>query len=305
MPHYPGHLIIGVAAFAATLLISTLTPNRLVRRKLTLSLFLLGCYILLHPVLLARPDLSTAGSEIDQQIRAIEHLLLAAAIINIFVLALLNPLTSIAYRITSPRSSRTRSSSACSSSSRLLFQGQAADDVGRRRGGGRVRAAGDARQRLRRPGDSDREAVQGRRVDSRRRVRGTRDRDHLARDQAAHEVGQLRDPAEQHHGARGDHQLLRAARPDPARGRRRRQLLDAAQRGQGRHPRRADAGIECVDAAPARRAPPQLRRVLDRLPGAVLGRGLRARRADPRPGAHRDLLRVRPAQHRDPVSDSG
>ncbi|HEX2456857.1 MAG TPA: mechanosensitive ion channel family protein [Vicinamibacterales bacterium] len=93
MPHYPGHLIIGVAAFAATLLISTLTPNRLVRRKLTLSLFLFGGYVLLHPVLLARPDLSTPGSEIDQQLRAIEHLVLAAGFINIFVLALLNPFT--------------------------------------------------------------------------------------------------------------------------------------------------------------------------------------------------------------------
>src|SRR5262245_57597759 len=93
MPHYPGHLIIGVAAFAATLLISSLTPNRLVKRKLTLSLFLLGGYILLHVVLLVRPDLSPAGSEIDARIRSVEHLVLAAAIINIFVLALLNPLT--------------------------------------------------------------------------------------------------------------------------------------------------------------------------------------------------------------------
>ena len=93
MPHYPGHLIMGVAALAATLAISSLTPNRLVRRKLTLSLFLLGGYILLHLALIVRPDLSPPGADIDNQIRAIEHLVLGAAIINLFVVALLNPLT--------------------------------------------------------------------------------------------------------------------------------------------------------------------------------------------------------------------
>jgi hypothetical protein len=41
-PHYPAHLIAGVAAFAATLVVSTFTLNDLVRRKLKLSLFLFG-----------------------------------------------------------------------------------------------------------------------------------------------------------------------------------------------------------------------------------------------------------------------
>jgi len=37
MPHHIGHLITSVAALAATLVISSLTPNTLVRRKLRLS----------------------------------------------------------------------------------------------------------------------------------------------------------------------------------------------------------------------------------------------------------------------------
>ena len=51
MEHYPGHLVMGVAALAATLAISSLTINRFVRRKLRLSLFLLGAYVLLNIVL--------------------------------------------------------------------------------------------------------------------------------------------------------------------------------------------------------------------------------------------------------------
>ena len=42
MPHYPDHLIMSVAALAATLLVISLTRNDLVRRKLRLSLFLFG-----------------------------------------------------------------------------------------------------------------------------------------------------------------------------------------------------------------------------------------------------------------------
>ena len=57
-------------------------------------------------------------------------------------------------------------------------------------------------------------------------------------------------------------------------------------------------------AGPRHHARP-LRRLVDRLPRAVLDRGLRARRGGARPGAHGDLLRVRAPRHRHPVSDSG
>ena len=46
-----GHLILGIAALAAMLAMTSLTVNRLVRRKLRLSLLLLGTYVALHLVL--------------------------------------------------------------------------------------------------------------------------------------------------------------------------------------------------------------------------------------------------------------
>jgi small-conductance mechanosensitive channel/CRP-like cAMP-binding protein len=80
----------GVAALAATLLISALTVNRFVRRKLKLSAFLLGAYVVLnlalyffHPVFSA----DTVG-----QLNSLEQLAFAAAVINLFVIALINPL---------------------------------------------------------------------------------------------------------------------------------------------------------------------------------------------------------------------
>ena len=89
MPHYPGHLILGVAALAATLAVSSLTTNRLVKRKLRLSTFLLGAYIILNLVLAVRP---VADATADGEIRALEQLALAAAIINLLVVSLINPL---------------------------------------------------------------------------------------------------------------------------------------------------------------------------------------------------------------------
>ena len=44
---YPG-IILGVAAIAATLGLSSLTLNRLIRRKLRLSLFLLAAYVVIR-----------------------------------------------------------------------------------------------------------------------------------------------------------------------------------------------------------------------------------------------------------------
>ena len=86
-PHYPAHLIAGVAAFAATLLIISLTRNDLVRRKLKLSLFLFGGYALFNVILWQRPGFPVAEADL----RSIERLVFAAAGINLLVHVLLNP----------------------------------------------------------------------------------------------------------------------------------------------------------------------------------------------------------------------
>jgi small-conductance mechanosensitive channel len=86
----------GVAALAATLLVWSLTVNRLVRRKLKLSLFLLAAYILLQVVFAVRPDLAgpDAAADLASPIRPFERLALTAAIINLLVVGLINPLRS-------------------------------------------------------------------------------------------------------------------------------------------------------------------------------------------------------------------
>jgi small-conductance mechanosensitive channel len=88
MPHYPDHLIMGVAAVAATLLFSALTLNDLVRRKLRLSFYLFGGYVLFNLIVWQQPDLP--GAEGD--LRALERLVFAAAVINLAVYVFINPL---------------------------------------------------------------------------------------------------------------------------------------------------------------------------------------------------------------------
>ena len=100
MPHYPAHLLMGVAALAVTLSVWTLTLNRLVKRKLKLSIFLLIAYVAFHLVLLLRPELAGVGpllptptdADLNSSIRPFERLALSAAIINLLVLGLINPL---------------------------------------------------------------------------------------------------------------------------------------------------------------------------------------------------------------------
>ena len=89
LSHSSGHLIVGVAALAATLLISSFTQNRLVRRKLRLSVFLLGAYIVVNLALAVRADALPIA---DAQLRSFEQLALAAAIINLLVVGIINPL---------------------------------------------------------------------------------------------------------------------------------------------------------------------------------------------------------------------
>ena len=89
MQHYPGHLIMGVAALVATLVISGFTVNRFVKRKLKLSVFLLGVYVVLHIVLALQPDVWAAAEE---EVRSFERLAFGAGIINLLVISLINPL---------------------------------------------------------------------------------------------------------------------------------------------------------------------------------------------------------------------
>lgn len=89
MAHYPGHLLLSVAAFAVTLGFMSLTVNRLVKRKLRLSLLLLGGCIAIGLVLTLYPGLSP---DTAIQLRAFRNLALAAALINATVLVAINPL---------------------------------------------------------------------------------------------------------------------------------------------------------------------------------------------------------------------
>ena len=71
-----------VAALAATLAISALTVNRLVKRKLRLSFFLFAGYLLFNLVVWQRPSLFPVA---DLDLRGFERLVFAAAAINLLV----------------------------------------------------------------------------------------------------------------------------------------------------------------------------------------------------------------------------
>ena len=97
MQHYPGHLVVGIAALAATWLISSLSANRLIKRKLKLSFFLFGAYVLANIVVTIPggvPGLPSfaPGSAVDVQLRSFEQLAFAAGLINLLVVSLINPL---------------------------------------------------------------------------------------------------------------------------------------------------------------------------------------------------------------------
>jgi small-conductance mechanosensitive channel len=86
--HPTFHLVVGVAALAVTLAISSFTVNRLVKRKLRVSIFFFLAYAVLHVgLLLWRRELPQAA-----EILSLERIVLTAALINLFVVALLNPL---------------------------------------------------------------------------------------------------------------------------------------------------------------------------------------------------------------------
>ena len=90
MIHPTFHLMVGVIALAVALAITSFTVNRLVKRKLRVSVYFLFAFVALHAVLSLRPALGTQTPEI----LSVERLLLTAALINLFIVALLNPLNA-------------------------------------------------------------------------------------------------------------------------------------------------------------------------------------------------------------------
>jgi small-conductance mechanosensitive channel len=88
-PH-PWHSVAAVAALAATAAVSSLTANRLIRRKLRLSFALLGAYLVFHLALAVQPSLTVAFQ--GNQIASVERLAFAAGLINLLVITFLNPL---------------------------------------------------------------------------------------------------------------------------------------------------------------------------------------------------------------------
>ncbi len=83
------HVLLGAAALAVAFALFSLTLNRLVRRKLKLSILLFGLYLLLHGIFALRPELAPPQ---DGTLYSLERLAFAAAVISLLVVALINPL---------------------------------------------------------------------------------------------------------------------------------------------------------------------------------------------------------------------
>src|SRR5829696_1427265 len=88
MPH-PYHLMVGAAALAAALAASSFSANRLVKRKLRLSVYLLLAYLAAHVFYLIRTDLSPA---FETDLYSLERLALVAALINLAIVTMINPM---------------------------------------------------------------------------------------------------------------------------------------------------------------------------------------------------------------------
>jgi small-conductance mechanosensitive channel/CRP-like cAMP-binding protein len=84
------HFIVGATALAVTFAISRLTVNRLVQRKLRLTLVLLGAYVVAHAAVALQPALRSTFD--DPQFLSLERLAFAAGLINLLVIGFLNPL---------------------------------------------------------------------------------------------------------------------------------------------------------------------------------------------------------------------
>ena len=85
------HLLIGAAALGVAVAVSSLTVNRTIRRKLRLSIFLFGVYVLAHAVFALSPRLQPPPGT---DLYSFERLAFAAGLINLLVVSLINPLRS-------------------------------------------------------------------------------------------------------------------------------------------------------------------------------------------------------------------
>ena len=271
--------MLSVAAIAVTLGFRSLTVNRLVKRKLRLSLVLLVASLgisilrLLYPYF--SPDVAAELAAIQKPgARRGPHQRLGAGGDQP---ATVRPGARSVSR--DPAGLHRHRSGACRVH---VFQRPPAHDVCGQRGCARLRAPGHARQRVRRPGNPEREAVPRRPLDPRGRVRGSRRGSHVAGHEASNEERQLRRPAEQRRVERGDHELLRAERTDPARGAGRCRLRGASECRQGRGPRSAPKLVTDPAGTAADRRAAGVRCVGHHLPGQVLGLRVRARRRGPR-----------------------
>src|SRR3954447_11298807 len=77
--YHSWHLVFGIVALLTTFVIFALTVNRLVRRKLKLSLVLLGAYVVVHVVLAFQLSVDAA---VDDQLISIERLAFVAGLLN-------------------------------------------------------------------------------------------------------------------------------------------------------------------------------------------------------------------------------
>jgi small-conductance mechanosensitive channel/CRP-like cAMP-binding protein len=90
MASYPGHVVLSVAAIAAMLGIMSFTVNRLIRRRLRLSIVLLVAYLAVDATL--RLYGGRLSADTQGELTAFDKLALAAAFINALVFVLINPL---------------------------------------------------------------------------------------------------------------------------------------------------------------------------------------------------------------------
>jgi len=88
MLHPPTHVLVGIALVAVAVAVRAASANRLVRRRLWLTIALLVAYTALNAAL----TWSSAAAAIEPRLRSIEHLLLALALINGLVFVAVNPL---------------------------------------------------------------------------------------------------------------------------------------------------------------------------------------------------------------------
>ncbi len=87
MLHPPAHMLVGIVLVAVSVAIRAASANRLVRRRLWLTIALLVAYTVLNAAL----TWSSAATAIEPRLRSIEHLLLALALINGLVFVAVNP----------------------------------------------------------------------------------------------------------------------------------------------------------------------------------------------------------------------